>query len=91
MTLRIVHSPGKNIDFVIRQEEDMRYLVIKKTYHVGPVRGPVIELDNFIKLTASLFPDKLINVMCKGEMIKNNPSHKFKYILSMLMDKMSLG
>ena len=91
MTIRIVHSPGRNIDFVIRQEEDMRFLVLKKTCDVGCVRGPVIELDNFIKLMASLFPDKLINVLCKGEIIKNNPSHKFKYILSFLMDKSLRG
>jgi hypothetical protein len=87
MTIRIIHSPGRNIDFIIRQEEDMRFLVLKKTCDVGTVRGPVIELDSLIKLMASLFPDKLINVLCKGEIIKNNPSHKFKYILSFLMDK----
>ncbi|MHC4267156.1 MAG: B12-binding domain-containing radical SAM protein [Planctomycetota bacterium] len=91
MTIRFVHSPGRNIDFIIRQEEDMRYLVLKKTYDVGPVKGPVIELDNFIKLSESLFPDNLINVMCKGEIIKNNPSRKFKYILSLMMDKSLQG
>jgi hypothetical protein len=87
MTIRIVHSPGRNIDFIVRQEEDMRYLILKKTCDIGPAKGPVIAIDDFIKLMRSLFPDKLINVLCKGEIIKNNPSHKFKYILSFLMDK----
>ncbi len=85
--IRLRHSPGRNVDLNIEQREDSRHLVISKSEDTGPVRGPVIDMDDVLNLCSRISSEETVLLACKLEPIKNNPRNRVRNILSVITDK----
>ena len=87
ITIRFRHSPGRNVDFLITQTKDSRFMLGKRTGERGLVRGFTFDLDKIIKIGEKMSADKAILITCKLETIKNNPKRRMRNIFSFLVSK----
>lgn len=92
ITIRIMHSPNRNIDFIIMQDRDVRYISVEETDDTGPVNGPVIALDEVIKFIKVLFSDshfidRFASVLARREIARGNPYEKLKGIILLTSDR----
>jgi len=72
--IRLEHSPEKAINFVFEQNGSRRSLSIVKRDSENSPPNAVISLDDLIVFSRSVSIDWMINVMCTGEILKNNPN-----------------
>ena len=86
LTIRIVHSRGKNIDFNITQKKNSRHLIIGATKDKGHVNGLVLTIDEIMKLCRKVSPEKAMLLACKIEPIKNNPKNRASNIINLFRD-----
>ncbi|TRO48966.1 B12-binding domain-containing radical SAM protein [Candidatus Bathyarchaeota archaeon] len=87
ITIRFSHSSGKNVDFNISQKQNSIHLFLEETDDTGLVRGPIIRLNDVMKLYKRISPEMYMAIACKLEPIKNNPERRARSILSQLNDK----
>jgi magnesium-protoporphyrin IX monomethyl ester (oxidative) cyclase len=87
LTIRIVHSKGKNIDFNITQEKDSRHLMVEATKDKGHVNGLVLTIDEIMKLCRRVSPEKAVLLSCKMESVKNNPKNRVSRIINLFKDR----
>lgn len=90
ITIRIRHSQYKNIDFLISQNKDKRRIVARESSKDKLINGFIIDLKDAVKLGERIPGNRLVSILCKGEILKSlkhNPVRRLKYALSYIADK----
>ncbi|HHL39502.1 MAG TPA: radical SAM protein [Deltaproteobacteria bacterium] len=90
LTIRIRHSPGRNIDFFIRQEGVRRSVLARRTGDDGFVRGVTIDLDSVMELGERLGTERLSALSCRAEIVKalaGDRRRRLAYVMSLLRER----
>lgn len=87
LALSIVRSSGDRIDFVIRQEGELRFMTIRKGTGVNSGSGPVIRLDEVVEAAWSISMDVLMRLLYRNELIRNNPGQTSRQVIALFTDR----
>ncbi len=90
ITIRIRHSPGKNLDFSLSQDKDARYVKARLNNDQKGVRGITLNIDKAMRLGERASVNQYAAIACKFEILKNlkkNPMKKWRYLLTILFSR----
>jgi magnesium-protoporphyrin IX monomethyl ester (oxidative) cyclase len=87
IVISIQHSPDKAIDLVIQQQGDKRTLSMRPHAPGCPPCDAAIRLDDLITSAASISMDRMMNLLCRNELIRNNPDRLTSQLFGMLTDR----
>jgi anaerobic magnesium-protoporphyrin IX monomethyl ester cyclase len=89
LTLRIRHSPGKSITFILHERDGNRTLKMtpQNSAAISLISGPEIRLNQLVDCACSLSMDTLMSALYRNEWMRNNPGRVTGQLLSILADR----
>jgi anaerobic magnesium-protoporphyrin IX monomethyl ester cyclase len=91
LSLRILHSSDKSIDFKLSERAGNRVLTMNADQNKQPSQGPEIRLDELVQCACAVSMDKLMSVLYRNEWIRNNPGRMTGLMFSLIADREVLG
>jgi magnesium-protoporphyrin IX monomethyl ester (oxidative) cyclase len=91
LSLRILHSSDKSIDFQLSERAGNRVLTMHADQNKQPFQGPEIRLDELVQCACAVSMDKLMSVLYRNEWIRNNPGRMTGLMFSLIADREVLG
>jgi hypothetical protein len=73
LTIRVRHSQGRNVDFIVMPLGSSRRVCLCETMDTGPVKGPLLDLDEIVRLGNRIPPARVAAHISKGGILGLNP------------------
>jgi magnesium-protoporphyrin IX monomethyl ester (oxidative) cyclase len=73
MVISLEHPSGQRIDFVIRQQGELRVMTMRRVGAGAPAPGPVIRLAEVVEAAWAVSMDILMRMLYRNELMRNNP------------------
>ncbi len=73
LTMRVRHSPGRNVDFTVTPLGGTRRVSICETTDTGPVKGPLLDLEEIARLGQRVPLERMAAHIHKGGILELSP------------------
>jgi magnesium-protoporphyrin IX monomethyl ester (oxidative) cyclase len=86
ITVRVLHSPGRGVDFKMTERKDRRAMFIESFDENTPADF-VIKLDRIIRMGKALYPGRLVTLFYKWYTVENLSEKNLRNILPLFTRK----
>jgi anaerobic magnesium-protoporphyrin IX monomethyl ester cyclase len=86
LTIRIRHSPGRNVDFIVTPLGRTRRVSICEATDTEPVKGPLLDLDDIINLGKKIPLARIAAHIHKGGILELSPHPSLRNIRLLAAD-----
>ncbi len=88
LAFSLLYSGGQRIDFMIRQQGEVRMLSMAKVSSGLPASGPVVRLDDVVDMAWEVSMDVLMRLLYRNELMRNNPGRLARrQLMAMVADR----
>jgi hypothetical protein len=85
-TIRVRHSPSRNVDFIITPLGGTRRVSICETTDTDPVKGPLLDLDEIVSLGKRIPLARMAAHIHKGGILEFSPRPSLRNIRLLITD-----